>query len=77
MIATAAQNCRMMTIRNSQTSGIRDGKFVYFVDGRQLSQKEFDAMFPVPTKIVMDFDKKYMKGENIDSTSNWMHKPKS
>jgi hypothetical protein len=77
MIATAAQNSRIMEARYHTTSGIRDGKFVYFVDGKQLSQKEFDEIFPVPTKIVMDFDKKYMKGENIDSTSNWMHKSKS
>ena len=77
MIVTAAQNCRIMEMRKHHLSTIVNGKIMYIIDGKQITEQEFDAMFPVPTKVVMDFDKKYMKGENIDSTSNWMHKSKS
>ena len=77
MIATAEQNCRILQIKHQTLSGIRNGKWMYYVDGRWITESEFNQMFPVPTKIVMSFDKKYMKGENIDSTSNWMHKSKS
>ncbi len=77
MIVTASQNCRIMEMRRQTLSTITNGKIMYVVDGLEITQQEFDAMFPVPTKVVMDFDKKYMKGENIDSTSNWMHKSKS
>lgn len=77
MIVTASQNCLILQTRHQTLSGIRNGKMMYFVDGKWITEQQFNDMFPVPIKVVMSFDKKYMKGENIDSTSNWMHKSKS
>ena len=77
MIATAEQNCRILQIRHQTLAGIRKGKMMYFVDQKWITEQEFNQMFPVPTKIVMGFDKKYMKGEDVDPTRRWMHEPKN
>lgn len=73
MIATAEQNCRILQIRHQTLAGIRNGKMMFFVDGKWISEQEFNQMFPVPTKIKMKEDKKYFKGEDVDSTRKWMH----
>ncbi len=77
MIATAEQNCRILQIRHQTLSGIRNGKMMYFVDGKWITESEFNQMYPVPTRVSMAFDKKYMKGENSDGSKSWMHKAKS
>lgn len=77
MIVTASQNCRILQTRQQTLSGIRNGKMMYYVDGKWITEHEFNQLFPVPTRVVMEFDKKYMKGENSDGSKSWMHKAKS
>ncbi len=76
MIATATQNCRLMDIRRNTLSRITGGTIVYIIDGKTVSQQEFDERYPVPTKIIMSFDKKFMKGEDLDGTRKWIHQSK-
>lgn len=48
-----------------------NGTNYYTVDGKKISVKEFNAMFPV------DFKPPIRKGKNSDPTKNWMHGEKS
>ena len=73
MIATAEQNCRILQIRHQTVARIRNGKMMYYVEQRWITEQEFNQMFPVPTKIRKKEDKKYFKGEDVDSTRKWMH----
>lgn len=43
-----------------------DGSNYYIVDGKHLSVKEFDEMFPVEIKYTN------RKGNNPDGTNNWI-----
>lgn len=48
-----------------------NGENYYMVDGKKVSVKEFNEMFPIEFKPLMQ------KGANYDRTKNWLHGDKS
>jgi len=47
------------------------GHSYYIVDGNKVSEKDFNAMFPIDVKPIMN------KGENSDRRKNWVYGGKS
>lgn len=78
MKVTAKENVRIIAVRaNSLFRILPNGNSYIIHKGIFYTQNEFDIKFPHPTKVQMEFDKKYLKGEDIDTTRKWQHLPKS
>jgi hypothetical protein len=69
---TYTENCNNNVARKNASCHITPGQPpVYSLDGKIYTKEQFDKAFPIAKKLRSNRDVKHLKGENIDSTTNW------